>query len=58
MPNSDPQSPPAAHVKGVPIHLTGEMVKRIDAVKDPLVPRAAFVKDLLDKALRTLENER
>ena len=51
-------SQPAAHIKGVPIHLTGEMVQRIDAIKDPLVPRAAFVKDLLDKGLRTLEDQR
>ena len=51
-------SQPAAHVKGVPIHLTGEMVERIDAIKDPLVPRAAFVKDLIDKGLRRLEEER
>lgn len=46
---------PAAHTKGVPIHLNPELVIRIDALKDPLIPRATFVKDLLDKALRTLE---
>jgi predicted DNA-binding protein len=50
-------SQPTAHIKGVPIHLPPEMVQRIDAIKDPLVPRAAFVKDLIDKALRSLEGK-
>ncbi len=43
--------------KGVPILLRPEMVARIDALRDPLVPRAAFVKDLIDKALKILEQE-
>lgn len=49
---------PAAHTKGVPIHLPPPLVRRIDAVRDPLVPRAAFVKDLIEKGLRVLENQR
>jgi hypothetical protein len=49
------QTPPVAHVRGVPIHLPGDMVRRIDAIKDPLVPRAAFVTDLIDEALRAHE---
>lgn len=39
----------------MPIHLPPEMVRRIDAVRDPLVPRAAFVKDLIEKGLRVHE---
>lgn len=41
--------------KGVPILLPKPLVERIDAVTPDLVPRATFVKDLLDKALRAHE---
>jgi hypothetical protein len=41
--------------KGVPILLPKPLVERIDAIKPELVPRATFVKDLLDKALRAQE---
>lgn len=54
---SRPPAPPS-HVKGVPIHIPPEMVQRIDAVRGSMIPRAAFVKDLIDKALRTLEEQR
>jgi hypothetical protein len=44
--------------KGVPIQLPKAIIERIDAVRDPLIPRQAFVRDLVDKALRQLEEER
>jgi hypothetical protein len=43
--------------KPVPVRIPPEMVKRIDALRGYL-PREPFVRDLLDKALKTLEAER
>jgi predicted DNA-binding protein len=43
--------------KPVPVRLPAEMVKRIDQLRDPLVPRAAYVRDLLQKALSELERK-
>jgi hypothetical protein len=55
-PHNQEQPPvPASHVKGVPILIPPEMVRRIDAVRGTMIPRAAFVKDLIDKALRVHE---
>jgi hypothetical protein len=41
--------------KPVPVRIPPEMVARIDALKDPLIPREAFVRALLDKALTAEE---
>jgi len=41
--------------KGVPVLIPAAIIARIDAVKDPLIPRTAFVRDLVDKALRIHE---
>lgn len=41
--------------KGVPILLPRAMVERIDAARPDLVPRATFVKDLIEKGLRVHE---
>ncbi len=43
--------------KPVPIRVPGEMVRRIDALKHHLVPREAYVRELLDKALRAEERK-
>jgi predicted DNA-binding protein len=43
--------------KQVPVRLPVEMIKRIDQLRDPLIPRAAYVRDLLGKALAELERK-
>lgn len=43
--------------KPVPVRIPPDLVARIDAVKDPLIPREAFVRDLLDKALSAQERK-
>jgi hypothetical protein len=43
--------------KPVPVRIPGEMVARIDALKDPLAPREAYVRVLLDKALKAEERK-
>ena len=43
--------------KAVPIRLPAEMVARVDKLRDPLVPREPFVRDLLDKALTARERK-
>ena len=45
-PMSKPSPTPPA--KPVPIRIPPEMVARIDALKDPLIPREAYVRHLLD----------
>lgn len=44
--------------KPLPVRIPAEMVDRIDAVKPDLVPREAFIRFLLDKALEAEEQER
>lgn len=34
-----------------------ELVERIDKLRDPLIPREAYIRDLLDRALTALEAE-
>jgi hypothetical protein len=46
-----------ATTKPVPIRIPPEMVARIDALKDPLVPREAYVRALLDRALKAEERK-
>jgi len=41
--------------KPVPVRIPPEMVARIDSVKPRLVPREAYIRDLLDKALEAEE---
>jgi len=43
--------------KPVPVRIPPEMVARIDALKNPLVPREAYVRHLLDKALKSEERK-
>jgi excisionase family DNA binding protein len=43
--------------KPVPIRIPVDMVTRIDAVKDPLIPREAFVRHLLEQALQAEERK-
>ena len=43
--------------KAVPVRIPAEMVARIDALKDPLIPREAFVRWLLDRALTAEERK-
>lgn len=47
----------ATHSKPVPVRIPPEMVARIDALKDPLIPREAYVRALLDKALTAEERK-
>jgi hypothetical protein len=42
--------------KPVPVRLPADLCRRIDAVRG-LVPREAFVRQLLDNALKPLERE-
>ena len=44
-----PSSP--SRTKPVPVRIPAEMVARIDALKNELVPREAYVRHLLEKAL-------
>jgi hypothetical protein len=43
--------------KAVPVRIPPEMVARIDALKDPLVPREPYVRALLDRALKAEERK-
>ena len=46
----------ATHTKPLPIRIPAEMVNRIDKSSVPhLAPREAYVRELLDKALRAEE---
>lgn len=46
-----------ARPKAVPVRIPPEMVARIDALKDPLIPREAYVRHLLEKALKAEERK-
>jgi hypothetical protein len=48
---------PAKPTKPIPVRVPPELVARIDALKDPLVPREAFVRYLLDRALKLEERK-
>jgi hypothetical protein len=43
--------------KPLPVRIPREMVVRIDRLRDPLIPREAFVRRLLDKALAAEERK-
>jgi hypothetical protein len=43
--------------KPVPVRIPPGMVRRIDALKGELVPREAYVRHLLDKALTAEERK-
>lgn len=43
--------------KAVPVRLPAEMVARVDKLRDPLIPREAYVRDLIDKALTARERK-
>ena len=50
-------SPPASRPKAVPVRIPPDMVARIDALKGELVPREAYVRRLLEKALKAEERK-
>jgi hypothetical protein len=52
MVKNSPQPP-----KAVPVRIPPEMVARIDALKGDLVPREAYVRMLLDKAIGAEERK-
>jgi hypothetical protein len=41
----------------LPIRIPVEMVERVDRLRGEYIPREAFIRDLLDKALKTLEGD-
>jgi hypothetical protein len=43
--------------KPLPVRIPRETVARIDRLRDPLIPREAFVRRLLDKALAAEERK-
>jgi hypothetical protein len=43
--------------KPLPIRVPADMIARIDRLRPPLVPREAYVRDLLDKALKAQERK-
>jgi hypothetical protein len=43
--------------KPLPVRIPPEMVARIDRLRDPLIPREAYIRDLLDKALAAREKK-
>ena len=43
------------YAKPVPVKLDADLVARIDRARDPLIPRTAYVRYLLDKALSAEE---
>lgn len=49
--------PPASRPKAVPVRIPPDMVARIDALKGELVPREAYVRHLLEKALKAEERK-
>lgn len=51
---SDKETPKA---KSLPVRIPGDMVSRIDALKDPLIPREAFVRRLLEQAITAEERK-
>lgn len=42
---------PAPTRKPLPVRITPELLDRIDALRDPLIPREAYVRHLLTKAI-------
>jgi hypothetical protein len=46
------------NTKPLPVRIPPEMVARIDRLRPELVPREAYVRDLLDKALKAEELKR
>lgn len=43
--------------KSLPVRISPELVERIDALKDPLIPREAFVRKLLEQAITAEERK-
>lgn len=46
---------PTKHTKPIPVRIPPELLDRIDAIRPRLVPREAFVRDLLARALDLAE---
>ncbi len=51
-----PKPKPTGRTPSKPVRIPLDMVERVDAVRG-LVPRETFIRDLLDKALRSLEGQ-
>lgn len=41
--------------KALPVRITGDLLDRIDALRDPLVPRERYVRHLLTQAVEAEE---
>jgi hypothetical protein len=55
-----PKKPAATKAKAntIPVRIPVELLERADRLRGPYIPREAFIRDLLDKALKTLEGDR
>ncbi|WP_205697474.1 hypothetical protein [Conexibacter sp. SYSU D00693] len=53
---TDPKQKPAGRTPSKLVRIPVDMADRVDAVRG-LIPRETFIRDLLDKALRTLEEQ-
>jgi hypothetical protein len=49
-----PSAPKPNHI---PVRIPLDMIARIDRLRDPLIPREAYVRHLLDKALKAEERK-
>jgi hypothetical protein len=43
--------------KSLPVRISAELVSRIDRLKDPLIPREAYVRWLLERAVAAEERK-
>jgi hypothetical protein len=43
--------------KALPVRIPAEVIERTDKTRDPLIPREAYIRDLLDKALKAQERK-
>lgn len=50
--------PSANARKPLPVRISGDLLDRIDALRDPLVPRERYVRHLLAQAVETEEARR
>jgi hypothetical protein len=53
---TNPKPKPTGRTPSKPIRIPLDMVHRVDVVRG-LIPRETFIRDLLDKALRNLEEQ-
>jgi hypothetical protein len=53
-----PDNKPQTARPWLPVRISGAQIARIDRLRDPLIPREAFVRRLLDRALDAEERDR